>query len=278
MACEGSTPAARSGCRGRPVTDGAARLSGRGLSPRDSSGTGVTAPARFPSAHRLSARLSGASPIRQGNLNMSFDHRKYRRSPSSVWRIASGPNRVLAGAALVRRGPARWQPGAGRAHDGGPEDADVGADGFYRLQAHRVGFPAASQPDFDFVRELIDHNLIPDDVTIQVLVQARESDCPYLPRALKGRGGPSSTSTTRSADPAQLCVPTLGAKGQAIAVQGRAGCGEYAARNPGTSGASVLAGELQQHRWVCRRGVRRRHRRVARRCRPMILNLPPRWR
>ena len=36
-----------------------------------------------------------------------------------------------------------------------------------------VGFPAASQPDFDFVRWLIEENQIPDDVTIQVLVQAR---------------------------------------------------------------------------------------------------------
>jgi 2-isopropylmalate synthase len=36
-----------------------------------------------------------------------------------------------------------------------------------------VGFPAASQTDFDFVRELIDRNLIPDDVTVQVLTQAR---------------------------------------------------------------------------------------------------------
>ncbi|ANG61314.1 2-isopropylmalate synthase [Marinobacterium aestuarii] len=37
-----------------------------------------------------------------------------------------------------------------------------------------VGFPAASQPDFDFVRSLITDNLIPDDVTIQVLTQARD--------------------------------------------------------------------------------------------------------
>lgn len=37
-----------------------------------------------------------------------------------------------------------------------------------------VGFPAASQTDFDFVRLLIDENLIPNDVTIQVLTQARE--------------------------------------------------------------------------------------------------------
>ena len=37
-----------------------------------------------------------------------------------------------------------------------------------------VGFPSASQTDFDFVREIIEQDLIPDDVTIQVLVQARE--------------------------------------------------------------------------------------------------------
>jgi 2-isopropylmalate synthase len=37
-----------------------------------------------------------------------------------------------------------------------------------------VGFPSASQTDFDFVRTLITENLIPDDVTIQVLTQARE--------------------------------------------------------------------------------------------------------
>ncbi len=37
-----------------------------------------------------------------------------------------------------------------------------------------VGFPSASQPDFDYVRMLIEEDLIPADVTIQVLTQARE--------------------------------------------------------------------------------------------------------
>jgi 2-isopropylmalate synthase len=37
-----------------------------------------------------------------------------------------------------------------------------------------VGFPSASQPDFDFTRQLIEEDLIPDDVTIQVLTQCRE--------------------------------------------------------------------------------------------------------
>ncbi len=37
-----------------------------------------------------------------------------------------------------------------------------------------VGFPAASQPDFDFIRKIITEDLIPDDVTIQVLTQCRQ--------------------------------------------------------------------------------------------------------
>ncbi|MBY0235030.1 MAG: 2-isopropylmalate synthase, partial [Burkholderiaceae bacterium] len=37
-----------------------------------------------------------------------------------------------------------------------------------------VGFPSASQADFDFVRLLIEQNHIPEDVTIQVLTQARQ--------------------------------------------------------------------------------------------------------
>ena len=37
-----------------------------------------------------------------------------------------------------------------------------------------VGFPAASQIEYDFLRQLVDRNLIPDDVVVQVLVQCRE--------------------------------------------------------------------------------------------------------
>jgi 2-isopropylmalate synthase len=46
----------------------------------------------------------------------------------------------------------------------------VAAMGFTEIE---VGFPSASQPDFDFIRMLIDEDLIPDDVTIQVLTQCR---------------------------------------------------------------------------------------------------------
>jgi len=49
-----------------------------------------------------------------------------------------------------------------------------------------VGFPSASSHDFDFVRELIDNNRIPDDVTIQVLTQARPDLIKKTFEALKG--------------------------------------------------------------------------------------------
>jgi 2-isopropylmalate synthase len=49
-----------------------------------------------------------------------------------------------------------------------------------------VGFPAASQTDYDFLRSLIDENLIPDDVTIQVLTQARADLIAKTFEAIKG--------------------------------------------------------------------------------------------
>jgi 2-isopropylmalate synthase len=49
-----------------------------------------------------------------------------------------------------------------------------------------VGFPSASQTDFDFVRALIERGLVPDDVTIQVLTQAREPLIRRTFEALRG--------------------------------------------------------------------------------------------
>ena len=73
------------------------------------------------------------------------------------------------------------------------------AMGFKEIE---VGFPAASQTDFDFVRELIETDQIPEDVTIQVLTQAREE---LIHRTFKAiNGAPraivhlyNSTSTTQ---------------------------------------------------------------------------------
>lgn len=57
------------------------------------------------------------------------------------------------------------------------------AMGFKEIE---VGFPSASQTDFDFVRHLIDNALIPDGVTIQVLTQAREELIRRTFESLKG--------------------------------------------------------------------------------------------
>ena len=57
------------------------------------------------------------------------------------------------------------------------------AIGFKQIE---VGFPSASQVEFDFVRKLIDEDRIPDDVTIQVLTQARE---PLIERTFEALQG-----------------------------------------------------------------------------------------
>jgi 2-isopropylmalate synthase len=49
-----------------------------------------------------------------------------------------------------------------------------------------IGFPSASQPDFDFARWLIEARQIPDDVTVQVLVQARDELIERTYEALRG--------------------------------------------------------------------------------------------
>lgn len=55
--------------------------------------------------------------------------------------------------------------------------------GFKQIE---IGFPAASETEYEFARTLIDNNLIPDDVTIQVLTQAREHIIERTFEALKG--------------------------------------------------------------------------------------------
>ncbi len=55
--------------------------------------------------------------------------------------------------------------------------------GFKQIE---IGFPAASQPDFDFVRKLIEEDRVPSDVTIQVLTQARKELIERSFESLKG--------------------------------------------------------------------------------------------
>jgi 2-isopropylmalate synthase len=98
-----------------------------------------------------------------------------------------------------------------------------------------VGFPAASQPDYDFVRWLIEDKQIPDDVTIQVLVQARETLIARTYQALEGAKQAivhvyNSTSPTQrewvfAQDKAQI---------MALAVQGATLLKSYAQSYPQT--------------------------------------------
>lgn len=57
------------------------------------------------------------------------------------------------------------------------------AIGFKEIE---IGFPAASETEYEFTRKLIEENLIPDDVTIQVLTQSREHIIKKTFDALKG--------------------------------------------------------------------------------------------
>jgi 2-isopropylmalate synthase len=118
---------------------------------------------------------------------MSFDHRKYRPFPAPQRPQRRWPDRVFSHApdycavdlrdgnqALVK-----------------PMSVEQKTRMFTLLcqvgfKEIEVGFPAASQPDFDFLRELIEKDLVPSDVTIQVLTQAREELIRRTFEAVKG--------------------------------------------------------------------------------------------
>ena len=93
-----------------------------------------------------------------------------------------------------------------------------------------VGFPSASQTDFDFIRSLVEDDLVPDDVTIQVLTQAREELIERTCESLVGFRGTTllhlynSTSTLQ-----RRVVFGLGRDGvKDIAVRGAQWCQKYA--------------------------------------------------
>jgi 2-isopropylmalate synthase len=93
-----------------------------------------------------------------------------------------------------------------------------------------VGFPAASQTDFDFIRTLVDEDVVPPDVTIQVLTQAREELIERSVESLVGFRGTAlihlynSTSTLQ-----RRVVFGLDKDGiKEIAVRGAEWCVKYA--------------------------------------------------
>ena len=104
-----------------------------------------------------------------------FDARKYRPTPAPQFPQRTWPERTLARAPIwcsvdLRDGNQALVEPMGQERKLRMFEKLV-AVGFKEIE---VGFPAASQTDFDFVRLLVDGQHIPSDVTIQVLTQARE--------------------------------------------------------------------------------------------------------
>ena len=121
-----------------------------------------------------------------------------------------------------------------------------------------VGFPAASTPDFEFIRKLIDEDMIPDDVTVQVLTQARESLIQRTFEALQGARQAivhvyNSTSTVQREQVFGMDCSGI----TSIAVQGARWIKEHAALHPETdwtfqySPESFTGTELEYAKEVC---------------------------
>src|ERR1700731_2737141 len=121
-----------------------------------------------------------------------------------------------------------------------------------------VGFPSASQTDFDFVREIIADGAIPEDVTIQVLTQCRPEliertfqACEGVHRAIVHFYNSTSILQRRVVFRADRAAV------QAIATDGARKCVEEAAKHPGTqwrfeySPESYTGTELEYAKQVC---------------------------
>ncbi|MGO9031853.1 2-isopropylmalate synthase [Mycobacterium sp.] len=121
-----------------------------------------------------------------------------------------------------------------------------------------VGFPSASQTDFDFVREIITQDAVPDDVTIQVLTQCRPELIERTFQACEGAHRAivhfyNSTSILQR----RVVFRADRAAVRAIATDGARKCVEEAAKYPGThwrfeySPESYTGTELEYAQQVC---------------------------
>ena len=127
-----------------------------------------------------------------------------------------------------------------------------------------VGFPSASQTDFDFVREIIEQDAIPDDVTIQVLTQCPRALIERTFEALRGAAGDRALlqldldpAAPRGVRPDRDGIKTIADRRRAQL------CLKDAEQiPPRPTSLRVLPGVLHRHRaGVRRRGLRRRRRR-----------------
>jgi 2-isopropylmalate synthase len=167
---------------------------------------------------------------------MHYDHSKYRRSPLVPLPDRQWPNRVLEQAP-------RWASVDLR--DGNQAlRSPMSVEQKRRLwsllvqigvKEIEVGFPSASQPDYDFVRWLIEERQVPSDVSIQVLVQAREDLIQRTFAALDGVPR-AIVHVYNSTSPVQrewvFGADRAGVK--AIAVRGAELVADEAAQYPGT--------------------------------------------
>ena len=135
-----------------------------------------------------------------------------------------------------------------------------------------VGFPSASETDFAFVRQLIERDKVPDDVTISVLTQAREDLIERTTQSLVGVHHANIHLYNALAPLFRRVVfRATNDEIKDIAVRGTELFMKYAEQNLGQTvdRLRVLAGDLHQHRApVLARGVRGGLRRVAARGRP----------
>ena len=135
-----------------------------------------------------------------------------------------------------------------------------------------VGFPSASQTDFDFVRQLVEGDKIPDDVTISVLTQAREDLIERTVQSLVGTARANVHLYNATAPLFRRVVFGVDkAECRSIAVRGTEIVMKYAEELLGDTELRlpVLARDLHRHRaGLRRRRLRSRLRRVAARPRP----------
>lgn len=169
-------------------------------------------------------------------IDGDFDHRKYRPVATFSKSDRRWPDQVISKAP-------RWCSVDLR--DGNqalvePMNPEQKLDLFKLLvevgfKEIEVGFPAASQPDFDFVRKIIEEKLIPDDVSIQVLTQSREELISRSFEALVGAPKAivhlyNSTSTVQREQVFGMSRDEI----KAIAIEGAVWVKQYAQQQPDT--------------------------------------------
>ncbi|MDF1628861.1 MAG: 2-isopropylmalate synthase [Alcanivoracaceae bacterium] len=167
---------------------------------------------------------------------MAFDHRKYRPYAPIAKRDRRWPDQVISRtpdwcAVDLRDGNQALVKPMSVAQKKKLFQLLVDI-GFKEIE---VGFPAASQTDFDFVRALIEENRIPDGVTVQVLTQAREDLIARSFESLKGARSAvmhvyNSTSTVQREQVFGLDRDGI----KQIAIRGAEWVKHYAAQYPDT--------------------------------------------